>query len=248
VDFFIWWGKWGTNSVKWFSYDHTTGKWSLETSNSDLQISGPALFCEGHYIQGAACPWLTFSYACPLAPARWGSSLLFLFCLTRWTMRLKEREASKQTDSVHSVQILAQVLPSPFIMEYYGSHCRVIPGQHATCWGVCGRVYSVTNHSLCHWCKENLYGSDHCLEICEASNLAEGDPCRSYYIGKCLRVLLLWTDTMTKATLIIRTPFNWGWLTGSEVQSIIIKVRTWQHPGRHDAGGAENSASLSKGC
>lgn len=130
MDFFIWWGKWGTNSVKWFSYDHTTGKWSLETSNSDLQISGPALFCEGHYIQGAACPWLTFSYACPLAPARWGSSLLFPFCLTRWTMCLKEREASKQTDSVHSVQILAQVLPSPFIMEYYGSHCS---HSRATC-------------------------------------------------------------------------------------------------------------------
>jgi hypothetical protein len=27
---------------------------------------------------------------------------------------------------------------------------------------------------------------------------------------------------MTKATLI-RTAFNWGWLTGSEVQTIIIK-------------------------
>jgi hypothetical protein len=31
---------------------------------------------------------------------------------------------------------------------------------------------------------------------------------------------------MTKATLI-RT-FNWDWLTGSEVQAIIIKVETWQ--------------------
>jgi len=31
---------------------------------------------------------------------------------------------------------------------------------------------------------------------------------------------------MTKATLI-RTAFNWGWLTGSEVQSIIIKVGSW---------------------
>ena len=28
---------------------------------------------------------------------------------------------------------------------------------------------------------------------------------------------------MTKASLI-RTAFNWGWLTGSEVQSSIIKV------------------------
>jgi hypothetical protein len=35
---------------------------------------------------------------------------------------------------------------------------------------------------------------------------------------------------MTKATLR-RTTFNWGWLTGSEVQSIIIKLGTWQHPG-----------------
>ena len=34
---------------------------------------------------------------------------------------------------------------------------------------------------------------------------------------------------MTKATLI-RTTFNWNWLTGSEVQSIIIKVEAWQCP------------------
>jgi hypothetical protein len=52
---------------------------------------------------------------------------------------------------------------------------------------------------------------------------------------------------MTKASLI-KTTFNWGWLTGSEVQSIIIKVGAWQYPGRHGAGGAENSMSSSKGC
>jgi hypothetical protein len=52
---------------------------------------------------------------------------------------------------------------------------------------------------------------------------------------------------MTKAILIKKT-INWGWLTGSEVQSIIIKVRTWQHPGRHGAGGAESSTSSSEGC
>jgi hypothetical protein len=46
---------------------------------------------------------------------------------------------------------------------------------------------------------------------------------------------------MTKATLI-RT-FKWGWLTGSEVQSIIIKAGGWQHPGWHGAGGAESSTS-----
>jgi len=34
---------------------------------------------------------------------------------------------------------------------------------------------------------------------------------------------------MTKATLV-RTTFNWGWLTGSEVQSITIKAGAWQHP------------------
>jgi hypothetical protein len=33
---------------------------------------------------------------------------------------------------------------------------------------------------------------------------------------------------MTKATLNT-TAFIWGWLTGSEVQSIIIKVGTWQY-------------------
>jgi hypothetical protein len=45
---------------------------------------------------------------------------------------------------------------------------------------------------------------------------------------------------MTKATLI-RTTFNWGWLTGSEVQSSIIKAGTWQHPDRYSAGGPESS-------
>jgi hypothetical protein len=52
---------------------------------------------------------------------------------------------------------------------------------------------------------------------------------------------------MTEATLI-RTTFNWGWLIGSEVQSIIIMVGAWQHPGRHGAGGAESSTSCSEGC
>jgi hypothetical protein len=47
---------------------------------------------------------------------------------------------------------------------------------------------------------------------------------------------------MSKATLI-RTTFNWGLLTGSEVQSIIIKVGAWQHPGSHGAGDAESSTS-----
>jgi hypothetical protein len=51
---------------------------------------------------------------------------------------------------------------------------------------------------------------------------------------------------MTTATLI-RTTCNWGWLTGSEVQSIIIKVEAWQDPGRHDAGVVESSTSSSKG-
>jgi hypothetical protein len=32
---------------------------------------------------------------------------------------------------------------------------------------------------------------------------------------------------------LIRTTFNWGWLKGSEVQFIIIKAGTWQHPVRH---------------
>jgi hypothetical protein len=51
----------------------------------------------------------------------------------------------------------------------------------------------------------------------------------------------------TKKTLI-RITFNWGWLTGSEVQSIIIKAGAWQHPGRHGAGRAESSTSSSEGC
>jgi hypothetical protein len=39
---------------------------------------------------------------------------------------------------------------------------------------------------------------------------------------------------MTKANLV-RTTFNWVWLTGSDVQSIIIKAGAWQHPGKHGA-------------
>ena len=51
---------------------------------------------------------------------------------------------------------------------------------------------------------------------------------------------------MTKA-ILVRTTFNWGWLTGSEVQSIIIKAGTWFHAGRHGAIGAESSTSSSVG-
>jgi hypothetical protein len=51
---------------------------------------------------------------------------------------------------------------------------------------------------------------------------------------------------MTKTTLI-RTTFNWVWLTGSEVQSIIIMVGTWQCPGTQGAEGAESSTSSSNG-
>jgi hypothetical protein len=52
---------------------------------------------------------------------------------------------------------------------------------------------------------------------------------------------------MTKASLI-KDKIQVGWLTGSKVQSIIIKAGAWQHPGRHGAGGAESSASSSEGC
>jgi hypothetical protein len=52
---------------------------------------------------------------------------------------------------------------------------------------------------------------------------------------------------MTKTTLI-RTAFNRDWLTGSEVQFIIIKAGTWQHPGSYGAGRVESSTSSSEGC
>jgi hypothetical protein len=41
--------------------------------------------------------------------------------------------------------------------------------------------------------------------------------------------------------------YNWGWLTCSEVQSIIIEAGALQHPGRHGAAGAKSSAPSSKG-
>jgi hypothetical protein len=45
----------------------------------------------------------------------------------------------------------------------------------------------------------------------------------------------------------MRTSFNWGWLTGSEVLSIIINVGAWQCPGRHGTERAESSTSSSEG-
>jgi hypothetical protein len=50
---------------------------------------------------------------------------------------------------------------------------------------------------------------------------------------------------MTKATLT-RITFNWGWLTGSEVQSRIIKAGAGQHPGRHGTRRAKRSTSASR--
>jgi hypothetical protein len=47
---------------------------------------------------------------------------------------------------------------------------------------------------------------------------------------------------------LIRIIFNWGWLTGSEFQSSIIKAGAQQCPDRHGAGEAESSTSLSEGC
>ena len=47
---------------------------------------------------------------------------------------------------------------------------------------------------------------------------------------------------------LIRTAHNLVWLTGSDVQSIIIKAGVWQHSGRHGAGGAESSTSSFEGC
>jgi hypothetical protein len=64
---------------------------------------------------------------------------------------------------------------------------------------------------------------------------------------QCLRVLLVWVDTMTKAALL-RTTFSWGRLTRSEVQSIIIMVGAGHRLGRHKAGRAESSTSSSEGC
>ena len=52
---------------------------------------------------------------------------------------------------------------------------------------------------------------------------------------------------MTKAPLI-KTTFNWGWLTGLEAQSIIIKAGTWQCLGRLRARRAESSTSSSEVC
>jgi hypothetical protein len=50
---------------------------------------------------------------------------------------------------------------------------------------------------------------------------------------------------MIRATLI-RTTFNWGWLTGSDVSAIIIKMGTWHHSGTHGVGEAESSTFKSK--
>ena len=50
---------------------------------------------------------------------------------------------------------------------------------------------------------------------------------------------------MTKTSLI-KTTFSWGWLTGSEVQSIIIKEGAWQRSGKHYAGRVKSSTPYSE--
>jgi hypothetical protein len=42
--------------------------------------------------------------------------------------------------------------------------------------------------------------------------------------------------------------FKWGWLTGSEVQSIIIKTGAWKYPDRYGGREAESSTSSWEGC
>jgi hypothetical protein len=61
-----------------------------------------------------------------------------------------------------------------------------------------------------------------------------------------LKVLLLGMETKTKATLF-RMTFNWGQLTGLEVQSIIVKAGVWKRPDRRGDGGAESSTFCSEG-
>jgi hypothetical protein len=62
-----------------------------------------------------------------------------------------------------------------------------------------------------------------------------------------VRDLLLRADTMTKITPI-RTTFNLGLLTGSEVQYSVIKVAAWHCPHRHGTRGVENSTSSYESC
>jgi hypothetical protein len=48
---------------------------------------------------------------------------------------------------------------------------------------------------------------------------------------------------------LLKRTFNWGWLTGSELRSVITKTGTWQHPGRHGGGGeVESYTASSEGC
>ena len=65
-----------------------------------------------------------------------------------------------------------------------------------------------------------------------------------------MRTLTMWLclESFTEQATLIRAAFNWGWITGSEVQCIIIKARAWQCPGRHGAGRAESSTSSFEGC
>jgi hypothetical protein len=44
-----------------------------------------------------------------------------------------------------------------------------------------------------------------------------------------------------------RTTFNWGWLRGSEVQSIIIKAESMGASMQAGAGGTESSTSCPEG-
>ena len=75
------------------------------------------------------------------------------------------------------------------------------------------------------------------------NGLMHRSPCQKYWnIYVLFRVLLMWTENIIKAT-IIRMTFNWGWLTLSGVQYIIIKAGAGQHPGRHGPERTESSTS-----
>jgi hypothetical protein len=68
--------------------------------------------------------------------------------------------------------------------------------------------------------------------------------CVFKYVSKCLFLILCLSQSFTAVNRrhdqgnIIRTTFSWGCFSDSEVQSIVIKAGTWQHPGKHGAGGA----------
>jgi len=168
------------------------------------------------------------------------SSMLLLFLFFNWIFYL----FTFQMLSPFQVYTLETPSPSPLLLTLWGcypthpllSSCPGIPLH----WGIEPPqdqeplLPLISSKAvLCYICSQS-HGSLHVNSL--VGGPVPGSSRRSGWL-----ILLL-------PPTLIRTTFNCTQLISLEIQPIIIKAGTWQHQGRHCAGGTEHSTSLSEGC